>query len=197
MSPDNVYQPPLPDTSVWIVSAYHWLVDTYPSLVAFLKDFYGFLTGLSIVLCVFFLIGIIYCVEGLKLIRKKEEGIHDRKVEPAFDVAETGDTVMAHRWENALKHVDSDNPNDWKQAIMEADIILDDLLTKLGYKGETIGEKLKRINPGDMKSMNEAWEAHKVRNQIAHEGSNFSLNQIEARRVIHMYKKVFEEFYYI
>ncbi len=195
--PDTAhYSPPLPDFSPWLVSAFHWLVDSFPAVVSFLKAFYGFLVGISIPLSVFFIIGIVYCVEGLKRIRKKEAQIHDLKVEPAFDAVETGDTVMAHRWENATRHVESDNPNDWKQGIIEADIILDDLLTKLGYKGESIGDKLKRVNPGDMKSLNEAWEAHKVRNQIAHE-PGFALNQIEAKRVIGMYRKVFEEFYYI
>lgn len=197
MPEPGVYTYPFHDFSDWFIAAYHWIVSSIPGLIAFAKDFFGFLVGLSFVLMVFFFIGIIYCVEGLKRIRKKEEAMFDLKVEPAFDVVETGDTVMAHRWENAKKHVESDNPNDWKQAIMEADIILDDLLTKLGYRGETIGEKLKRVATGDMKSLNEAWEAHKVRNLIAHQGSNFTLNQIEARNVINMYRKVFEEFYYI
>ncbi len=80
---------------------------------------------------------------------------------------------------------------------MEADIILEDLLTKMGYGGDSIGEKLKKVAKGDMKTLDEAWEAHKVRNQIAHEGSNFTLNHHEAKNVIGMYRKVFEEFYYI
>jgi hypothetical protein len=80
---------------------------------------------------------------------------------------------------------------------MEADIILDDLLNKLGYRGESIGEKLKRVAKGDMKSLNDAWEAHKVRNQIAHEGSSVNLSHHEAKNVISMYRRVFEEFYYI
>ncbi len=187
----------LPDISQWLTSFGHWLVGIYPSLVSGVKGTFGIVILLSFVLSLFFLIGIIYCVEGLKKIRKREEEIHDLKVEPGFDVAQTGDTVMAHRWDNALKLVESDNPNDWKQAIMEADIILDDLLMKMGYRGESVGEKLKRVELGDMKSLDEAWEAHKVRNQVAHGGSDFVLNQHDVKRVMHMYKKVFEEFYYI
>jgi len=131
------------------------------------------------------------------VIRNKEEELYDKKVEMGFETAETGDTVMAHRWENAVKHISSDNPNDWKQAIIEADIILEDLLNRMGYSGDSIGDKLKKVATGDMKSLNEAWEAHKVRNQIAHEGSTFTFNHHEAKNVIGMYRKVFEEFYYI
>jgi hypothetical protein len=63
---------------------------------------------------------------------------------------------------------------------------LDDLLNKLGYRGESIGEKLKRVAKGDMKSLNDAWEAHKVRNQIAHEGSSVNLSHHEAKKC-HLY----------
>ena len=65
------------------------------------------------------------------------------------------------------------------------------------YHGDSIGEKLKKVEKADFKTLDEAWEAHKFRNQIAHEGSTMSVNQYEAKRVVNLYKKVFEEFYYI
>jgi hypothetical protein len=192
----TTYVSPLPDVSSWFTVLGHWFVGLYPGFVVFLNASYGYVAGLSLVLSLFFFIGIIYCVENLKIIRNKEEQLYDLKVEPAFEATQAGDNVMARRWNDAMQHVESENPNDWKQAIMEADIILDDLLTKMGYHGESIGEKLKRVATGDMKSLNEAWEAHKVRNQIAHE-QGFTLNHHEAKNVIGMYRKVFEEFYYI
>jgi hypothetical protein len=172
------------------------VVNFVPLAIGWFKGFVGFSIGISLVLSLFFFIGIIYSVEGLKKIRKKESLMHDTKTEPAFEEGSTGDTAMAHRWQNANKLVNSENPSDWKLAIIEADIILDDLLTKMGYQGDSIGEKLKRVATGDMKSLNEAWEAHKVRNQIAHE-PGFVLDHHIATHTIHMYKKVFEEFYYI
>lgn len=187
----------MPDASFPFSDVLQKFVDFFPTLEAWTKNVLGFLIGISIPLSLFFFIAIIYCVEQLKKIRQKEYEMHDLKVETAFETAETGDTAMAHRWENALKHIESPNPNDWKQAIIEADIILDDLLTKMGYRGESVGEKLKRVEPGDMKSLNDAWEAHKVRNQIAHEGSGFTLDQHVARQVLYQYRNVFHEFYYI
>jgi hypothetical protein len=188
---------PLPDISSWFSVISGWLMDLFPSIIVLAKNLFGILVGISFPLSFFFLIGIIYCVENLKRLRKREEEVFDKKVEPAFEKEPSGDTVMAHRWQNAIQHIASDNPNDWKQAIIEADIILEDLLTKMGYRGDSIGEKLKRVAKGDMKTLDEAWEAHKVRNQIAHEGSDFSLNHHEAKNVIAMYRKVFEEFYYM
>ena len=192
-----VFNSPAPDFSFLLLNLIDFIVGYIPKVVIFSKELFGILVGLSFPVSLFFLIGIVYCVENLKILRKKDEEIYDTKVEIGFETAKTGDTAMAHRWENATKHISSDNPNDWKQAIIEADIILDDLLSKLGYYGDSIGDKLKKVSKGDMKSLNEAWEAHKVRNQIAHEGSTFTINHHEAKNVISMYRKVFEEFYYI
>ena len=193
---DIPVSPSLPDYSSWLSSLLSWIVSLYPGFIIDLKNIFGFLIGISIPLSLFFLIGIIYCVEGLKRIRNKEELIYDTKTEPAYDAVQDGDSAMAHRFEKASSLIESANPNDWKQAIIEADILLDDLLTKMGYRGESIGEKLKRVVPGDFKTLDEAWEGHKVRNSIAHE-SGFQLDHHEAKRAFHSYKKVFEEFYYI
>ena len=178
-------------------SAFKAISDLYPAFGALLKHIFGYATGIAIVASVVFLIGTIYAIERLKQIRKREEEIYDTKVEPAYDASASSDPALANRWDNVVKHIESENENDWKQAIIEADIILDEILTKIGYKGESIGEKLRRVDPADMKSLNDAWEAHKVRNAIAHDGSGFTINHHEARRIMNLYKKVFQEFYYV
>ncbi len=187
--------PPAYDYTPYLQALYDKLVEWSPTLISWLKTTIGTLVGLSFPIAIFLIIVIVYCVEQLKLIRKKEELIYDTKTEPAYQ--ETGrNDGLASRWERVKSHIDSHNQNDWKQAILEADIILDEILTSMGYRGESVGEKLKRVNAGDMKSLNEAWEGHKVRNQIAHE-PGFQLGHHEAKAAIANYRTVFEEFYYI
>jgi len=101
---------------------------------------------------------------------------------------------MIEKWEKILKLSESENSSDWRLAIIEADIILDDLLDKLQLSGETIGDKLKSVEQSDFTTLDSAWEAHKARNAIAHEGQDFSLNQRETRRIISLYGSVFKEF---
>lgn len=98
------------------------------------------------------------------------------------------------QWARILSHIESLNENDWRLAIIEADIMLSDVLEKLSLPGETIGEKLKAVEKSDFQTVDNAWEAHKVRNQIAHEGPAFMLNQREAKRVVALYETVFKEF---
>ena len=97
------------------------------------------------------------------------------------------------RIEDMLVHSASDSPNDWKLAIIEADIILDELLKEAGYVGTSLGERLKSISPMQLKSLDDAWQAHKVRNQIAHAGSDFVLTKKLAEDTIKQYRRVFYE----
>jgi hypothetical protein len=100
-------------------------------------------------------------------------------------------------WERIQSHINSPNPSDWRLAILEADIALDEILNKIGVPGDTIGDKLKNVERSDFTTIDSAWEAHRIRNRIAHEGADFDLNEREARRVIALYEQVFREFHYI
>jgi hypothetical protein len=97
------------------------------------------------------------------------------------------------RWRYIETLVDSPNESDWRIAIIEADTMLDEILDDRGYSGDTLAEKLKAVDGGAFTSLQNAWDAHNVRNKIAHSGSDYSLTELEARRVIKMFKNVFEE----
>ena len=64
-------------------------------------------------------------------------------------------------------------------------------------RGENLGERLKSVGKDRFKSLDDAWEAHLVRNKIAHEGLKFDITKREAQRVIYLYEKVFREFGHI
>jgi hypothetical protein len=101
------------------------------------------------------------------------------------------------RWENIKRLMKSHNSNDWRQAILESDIILDEMVIKMGYEGNTLGDRLKKVESSDFLTLDKAWEAHKVRNRIAHRGRDYVLGREEAEKVIKLYEEVFQEFYYI
>ncbi|MEK7095470.1 MAG: hypothetical protein AAB917_02315 [Patescibacteria group bacterium] len=191
----STISPPTIDLLHYLGKILEFFTQYSPAAFANSKSILGFLIGISIPISLLFFIGIIYCIENLRRYRNLEEKMYEAS--PKVVNENKGDSVMAKRWHKILQHVESKNENDWRQAIIESDIILEDLLVKLGYQGESIGERLRRANKGDFKTLDQAGEAHGVRNRIAHDGSNHPLNQIEARRVINLYKQVFEEFYHI
>jgi hypothetical protein len=160
------------------------------------KGLVGFIITITIPLSIFFIFAIIITMESLKKVRAREDEMFNQPPAEAKK-EEKVHAEQAKRWRKVVEHVESNNQNDWKQAIIEADVMLEQLLTNLGYRGESIGEKLKRATKGDFKTLDQAWEAHKVRNRIAHDGSSFDINQIEAKQVIGLYRQVFDEFYHI
>ena len=97
------------------------------------------------------------------------------------------------RWEHVQNLINSPNHSDWRLAIIEADSILESLLEARDIPGATIGDKLKNISPGDLGSIQAAWEAHLVRNKIAHEGIDYEITPVSARRTIQLYEVVFRE----
>ncbi len=101
------------------------------------------------------------------------------------------------RWDHVKNLFASQNETDWRVAIIEADAMLDDLLIRLGYTGNSLGERLKSADPRNFPKRNEAWKAHLIRNKIAHEGSSFRLSHMQALRVMHWYEDVFKHARYI
>jgi len=67
-------------------------------------------------------------------------------------------TKSEKRWERILELASSSNPSDWKVAIIEADTILDEIVTVMGFAGDTLGEKLKGIEISDFLTLEEAWD---------------------------------------
>ena len=101
------------------------------------------------------------------------------------------------RWEGVTVLASSESESDWRRAILEADILLAALLTERGYLGESVGEQLKNANPLQFTTLDIAWEAHRMRNALAHLGDAFPLSERDTRATIDQYRRVFEEFDYI
>ncbi len=113
-------------------------------------------------------------------------------------------TVTAHdvpktqlRWSRLLEEAGSENERTWRLAILEADIMLNELLDTLGYKGETMADKMRSADKANFQTLDLAWEAHKFRNQIAHEAGAHLLSAREVSRVMGLYERVFKEFKFI
>ena len=96
------------------------------------------------------------------------------------------------KWEEIMRHMGSDREAEWKFAIIEADKFVDDLLKSAGYAGDTMGERLMNIPKGQFLSLEGLWEAHKIRNKLAHD-VNYFLRYAEARRAIQFYENTLKE----
>ncbi len=129
--------------------------------------------------------------------REEKAKFYPKDIPAVSSNPEPVENSQTGRWQKVVKLSESENQSDWRLAVIEADIILDELLEKLQLPGDTMREKLEAVEKSDFTTIESAWEAHKARNMIAHEGSNFIINQREIRRIISLYEAVFKEFYLI
>ena len=160
---------------------------------SFVQGWYVFVL-LALTISIPFLAVAIYCLVRVYLLRRHEARLFKASAQTvaAKDIPKT-----QLRWGRVLEQARGGSEHGWRLAILEADIMLSELLDMQGYKGETMADKMKQVDRANFNSIDAAWEAHKVRNRIAHDGSAHTLSQREVRRVIGLYERVFKEFKYI
>lgn len=158
----------------------------------FFKYLWPIILVLSAIISILAVCGIIYNYKKLLKINLEEQKIYNPKI---VGVSAEEPVILTNpKWERVQKHLESDNSSEWRLAIIEADVMLDELLRTQGYQGDSIGEMLKGVERSDMTTLDAAWEAHKVRNEVVHSGAEYLLNDREAKRVIALYESVFREF---
>jgi len=113
------------------------------------------------------------------------------------DTETSGLSSGAVRWSHITEKLQSESEADWKVAIIEADAILEDIVSTMNVAGASLGDKLKNIEKSDFLTLESAWEAHKVRNRIAHDVDGVPLSRREAVRILGLYENVLREFKYI
>ena len=104
---------------------------------------------------------------------------------------ETPETFL-ELWQGVLKHLESLNESEWRVAVIEADKIIDEVLTRKGFEGESVAEKMSSIEKEQMRSIDRLWEAHKARNRIVHK-PDYKMEQSEVRRLISYYEEALVE----
>ncbi len=199
-------QPSIPEPVFLNVEfIFSWLTGTFGKI--FSADFLALLQFIASILVILGITLILYCMVRLYEIDQEEK--KKKIAEKAMTAEEiplnahTGGSILDslptdqprrnETWEHIRTKLLSDSHSDWRLAIIEADIYLDRLLDAKGYVGDTIGDKLKNLNNAELPSLQIAWEAHKVRNRIAHDGAAFALTQPEARRVLSYFEIVFRD----
>src|SRR3989344_7783116 len=91
------------------------------------------------------------------------------------------ESALGSKWGEIQNHLNSMKEAEWKFAVIEADSLVDSILKVGGYPGDTMGDRLKNIDKTQIVTLDGLWEAHKIRNRLAHDVSYF-LRYGEAKR---------------
>jgi transposase len=82
-------------------------------------------------------------------------------------------------------------PSSCHLSVLNADKLVDQALRESGARGETMGERLKSTS-SRISDINGLWDAHKLRNRIAHE-SDVVVSYDEARRALASFRKALKD----
>jgi hypothetical protein len=120
--------------------------------------------------------------------------IKSQVAELAIDISPPEEAIASYdlRWEEIKKHVSSFTEAEWKLAVIEADKFVDDALKTAGFPGETMGERLMLIQPGQLLALQDLWDAHKLRNLLVHD-ANYQINHRQAILAIEAFERVLRE----
>jgi hypothetical protein len=158
----------------------------------FILNIFQIITSFIILFCIYKVAIFMYRFAGINRKLGEDYGTKYKPVNKSDKMHEGG--IYTKRLGKVKEHIYSDSQSEWKLAIIEMDGMLRDVLKDNGYAAETVAEQLKLAGERPFGSIENAWEAHKIRNKIAHEGIAFTIDEREAKRVFRLYSSVFEEF---
>ena len=96
------------------------------------------------------------------------------------------------QWAKISKKLETGKEADYKMALIEADSLLNDILKKMGYKGDNMRETLEQMDSKTLPNIEDVWKAHKVRNDIVHD-PDYELSLDEAKKILQIYGQAFRD----
>ncbi|MFA5355470.1 MAG: hypothetical protein WC302_01950 [Candidatus Paceibacterota bacterium] len=108
-----------------------------------------------------------------------------------FTFRPSGVRKLTKTWQKISFRLESGLESEYKLAVIEADGLLDDVLRRMGFKGETLEERLKGLTFATLPNMEDVKEAHKSRTAILHNPDQ-PLSLEEAKKLMGTYEKALE-----
>ena len=108
----------------------------------FLEHIWPIWKIIAALLCLLAIAGIIHNTWKLQAINNEENQFFDPEPVAIGSDKEKVVEVKNKKWEQVLKYMNSGSASDWRLAIIEADVILEELLRAGGHLGESDAERL-------------------------------------------------------
>lgn len=124
------------------------------------------MTFFSVVLAVLVIGALLAYLQGSSA-KKPERSRSNYQPSPQPSKPNLDPTFVRQHWAE-IQQMMAIGPTGLKNALMEADKLLDHVMISKGFRGETMGDRLKQSG-SKFSDLNAIWSAHKLRNQIAHE----------------------------
>ncbi len=103
-----------------------------------------------------------------------------------------GTRKIVNVWNKIMRRLETGIESEYKLAILEADAVLDNTLKRMGFGGETLGERLGNLTSATLPNIEEVEKAHKIRNNIVHDPS-YKLSLDETKEILAIYEQALRD----
>ena len=155
----------------------------WPYLFAMIKYFLIFLT-------ILFIIGIILILVRIEAGFKIRAG---ELVEKAIEMGKISKTKARKEWEVVSYNLDSDDCQDYKKAVVNAEKLFDRVLKMANFSGSNMEDRLRRVPDKQLEFKDDIIWAHKLKRMIS-EDENFEVEHEEAKRAVYIFERTLKEF---
>ena len=97
---------------------------------------------------------------------------------------------VAKKWQKIQQRLETANEGEYKLAVIEIDGMLSDILLRMGFKGETLGDRLEIVTSAIIPNLQDLIQAHQVRNNVVHD-PDYKLTLQEAQKTLEIYQVAF------
>lgn len=171
----------------------------FDTIVSYSATALALYKALALIIILVSLAGIVFVgFRSVKLRRRYREKKMRAEVSPNNEQVVTDQMITAlrdattRRWRMLIERLGTEAQKDFKTAIIEADGLVDAALRAYEFPGESMGERMQTVTRERLPSINDLWQAHKVRNAIAHD-PHYNVSPREGHDIMRIYKKILEE----
>jgi hypothetical protein len=91
-------------------------------------------------------------------------------------------------WRKIKARLEAELESESKLAVIEADKLMDDILTQMGFEGRSLSAKLEKMTTEALPNIQEVKEVRKIHNNIVHDPT-YKLSLEEAKKALLIYEK--------
>ncbi|HDZ54438.1 MAG TPA: hypothetical protein ENI19_03440 [Candidatus Nealsonbacteria bacterium] len=152
-----------------------------PTIILVLKIVFGSISLFLIISIIYFIVKSNYLIT-----------VYLRDVTEVLSYKPYGTRKIVKQWNKIKSRLDLSSEAEHKLAVIEADNLLNETLERMGYDGDTVGEKLKQITSIRLPNIDQILEAHKIRNNIVYD-PDYQLSLDQGQRALEIYEKTLQE----
>ena len=152
-------------------------------------------TGWFLVLKIFFIVLSALLAIGTVVFLRKSSWLRRYILEDLVEIStyrQYGVKTQEKAWSKIMARLNTGLESEYKLAIIEANSLMDDSLQKMGYKGDSLGEKLKNVPSLVLPNIKEVVEAHRIYGNIVHD-PDYRLSLEETKENLAVFEKTFQE----